>query len=76
VSARESRTAKPIVEAGNVWLPNPRPHGRLVPGREWVEEFLDACCAFPQALHDDDVDAFTQLVARCVEPDDVVSLTW
>jgi phage terminase large subunit-like protein len=30
-------------------------------------EHTSECCAFPQATHDDDVDAFTQLVARCVE---------
>lgn len=24
--------AQPVLEAGNVWLPNPRPHGQLLPG--------------------------------------------
>ncbi len=57
-----------MVEAGNVWLPNPRPHGRLIPEREWVDDFLHQCCVFPHGVHDDDVDAFTQLVARCAAP--------
>jgi predicted phage terminase large subunit-like protein len=68
--------AQPIVEAGNVWLPNPRPHGHLRPERAWVEEFLDECCAFPQALHDDQVDAFSQLVARHLEPQLPTWVTW
>jgi predicted phage terminase large subunit-like protein len=62
-----AQAAQPIVEGGYVWLPNPRPHGRLVPERAWVEDFLYQCCVFPQGVHDDDVDAFTQLVARCVQ---------
>ena len=59
-----AQAAQPRVEAGNVWLPNPRPHGRLIPDRAWVDDFLHQCCAFPTAAHDDDVDAFTQLVAQ------------
>jgi predicted phage terminase large subunit-like protein len=61
-----AQAASPVVEAGNVWLPNPRPHGRLLPERTWVDDFLHECCAFPLGAHDDDVDAFSQLVARCV----------
>ena len=68
--------AQPMVEAGNVWLPNPRPHGHLRPDRAWVEEFLAECCAFPQALHDDQVDAFSQLVARHLEPQLPTFLVW
>jgi predicted phage terminase large subunit-like protein len=64
-----AQAASPLVEAGNVWLPNPRPHGRLLPERAWVDEFLHECCVFPRGAHDDDVDAFTQLVARCVQVD-------
>ena len=64
-----SQAAQSLVEAGNIWLPNPRPHGRLVPGREWVDDFLHQCCAFPTASHDDDVDAFTQLVAQWLQPE-------
>ncbi len=66
----------PTLEAGNIWLPNPRPHGVLIPERAWVEEFLDECCAFPQGRHDDQVDALSQLVARHVEPEYFTGVTW
>jgi predicted phage terminase large subunit-like protein len=64
-----AQAAQPLVEAGNVWLPNPRPHGRLIPERAWVEDFLHQCCAFPTASYDDDVDALTQLVAQWLQPE-------
>ena len=54
--------AQPQVEAGNIWLPNPRPYGRLLPERAWVEEFIEVLAAFPNGAHDDDVDALTQLL--------------
>lgn len=60
-----AHAATPFIEAGNLRLPNPRPQGRLVPERAWVDDFLDQCCAFPHGAHDDDVDALTQLIARC-----------
>jgi len=58
----------PLLEAGNIWLPNPRPHGKLIPERAWVDDFLHQCTMFPTAPNDDDVDAFTQLVARWLQP--------
>jgi predicted phage terminase large subunit-like protein len=61
-----AQAASPMVESGNVWLPNPRPHGRLLPERAWVDDFVHACCVFPRGAHDDDVDALSQLIARCV----------
>jgi predicted phage terminase large subunit-like protein len=63
-----AQAAQPLAEAGNIWLPNPRPHGRLIPARAWVDDFLDQCCAFPTGAHDDDVDAFSQLVAQWLQP--------
>jgi predicted phage terminase large subunit-like protein len=55
----------PRVEAGNVYLPNPRPHGRLIPERAWVDDFLYQLTLFPNGAHDDDdVDACTQLLLR------------
>ena len=36
----------------------------------------DECCAFPQALHDDQVDAFSQLVARHLEPQLPTLIVW
>lgn len=59
-----AHAAQPRVEAGNVYLPNPRPHGRLIPERAWVDDFLHQVTVFPHGAHDDDVDAFTQLLAR------------
>ena len=64
-----AQAALPIVEAGNVWLPDPRPHGRALPERAWVDDFLHQLCVFPTGAHDDDVDAFSQLIARCVRPE-------
>jgi predicted phage terminase large subunit-like protein len=73
-----AHAAQPWVEAGNVYLPNPRPHGVLIPDRAWVDDFLYQLTAFPHGAHDDDVDAFTQLIARCAQPQPRVlkSFTW
>lgn len=43
----------PFWEAGNIYLPE---------GAEWVDDFLEQLYGFPKLAHDDDVDAFTQLV--------------
>jgi predicted phage terminase large subunit-like protein len=59
-----AQAVQPQVEAGNIYLPNPCPGGRLVPGREWVEDFVHQLTVFPRGAHDDDVDAFTQLLVR------------
>ena len=69
-----AHAVQPLVEAGNVYLPNPRPHGRLAPERAWVEDFLHQLTVFPHGAHDDDVDAFTQLLVRLQRP--VVSCVW
>ena len=55
--SKEARAhaATPFVEAGNVYLPHPL----IAP---WVEEFIAECASFPTGAHDDQVDAFTQLV--------------
>ena len=71
-----AQAVQPMVEAGNVYLPDPRPHGRLLPERAWVEDFIDQCAAFPKGAHDDDVDAFTQLLVRWQRPRQVMSLVW
>ena len=63
-----AQAVQPLVEAGNVYLPNPRPHGRLVPARAWVDDFLYQCSVFPNGAHDDDVDAFTQLLVQWSKP--------
>jgi predicted phage terminase large subunit-like protein len=59
-----AHAVQPLVEGGNVFLPNPRPHGRLLPERAWVEDFVHQLITFPYGAHDDDVDAFTQLLLR------------
>ena len=46
----------------------PATHGRARPERAWVDDFLHQLCVFPTGAHDDDVDAFSQLIARCVRP--------
>jgi predicted phage terminase large subunit-like protein len=71
-----ARAVQPLVEAGNVYLPNPRPHGTLVPDRAWVEDFVHQLTVFPQGTHDDDVDAFTQLLVRWSRPRPCTALTW
>ncbi len=48
---------QPEVEAGNVYLPHPM----IAP---WVVGFIVNCATFPNATHDDDVDAFTQALIR------------
>lgn len=48
----------PVCEGGNVYLPEDAP---------WVDDFLYELCAFPNAMHDDQVDAFTQGVLRLLK---------
>ena len=47
----------PLVEAGNVYLPEPSV-------RPWVREFLTEAQSFPLGSHDDQVDAMTQALQR------------
>jgi predicted phage terminase large subunit-like protein len=53
---------QPMVEAGNIFLPDPS---------EWpeVEDWLDEVCGYPRAGHDDRVAAFTQAVLRMNDRD-------
>ena len=63
-----AHAVQPQIEAGNLYLPNPRPHGTLVPERAWVDDFLHQLTVFPSGAHDDDVDALTQLLVRWGRP--------
>ena len=45
--ANRFESIAPMVEAGNVWLPQKAP---------WVETYIDELAAFPNAKHDDQVD--------------------
>ena len=61
--------AEPRVEAGQVWLPRPTtPGGRRILGREWVHDLIEQLAQFPHGAHDDDVDAFSQLLAKWASP--------
>ena len=71
-----AQAVQPMVEAGNIYLPNPRPYGRLLPERAWIDDFVDQCAAFPNGAYDDDVDAFTQLLVRWQRPQRVMSAVW
>jgi len=64
---KEARAAavSPVIEAGNVFLPNPLQ-------APWVEDFLAECSSFPKGAHDDDVDAMTQALDRLV----VAGMNW
>ena len=47
----------PMFEAGNVFLPDPS----IAP---WVGDFIEELCSFPNAPHDDEVDACSQALNR------------
>lgn len=47
-----ARAITPLLEAGNVWLPNTT----IAP---WVLDFLEECRVFPNGANDDQVDAMT-----------------
>jgi predicted phage terminase large subunit-like protein len=58
-----AHSASGDVEAGNVKLPEYLTEtGEVIPGREWVPEFIDRMAKFPRIANDDDIDAFTQLI--------------
>ncbi len=48
-------TVTPIIEAGRVWLPDPK----LKP---WVNDYLLEILTFPLGVHDDDVDGTSQFL--------------
>lgn len=52
--------ASPVVEAGNVWLPDPS----LCP---WVGDWVEDMTNFPNAAHDDRVDAFSQAMIHATK---------
>jgi predicted phage terminase large subunit-like protein len=62
VGSKEARVASVsgMIEAGQVYLPEPR--------REpWVADFIEECAAFPNALNDDQVDAMSQGLRRLAQ---------
>lgn len=57
--SKEARvhSVAPEIESGNVYLPHPY----FAP---WVKAFMDSAAAFPNAAHDDDIDACSQALRR------------
>jgi hypothetical protein len=57
LGGKESRAAAvaPLIESGNVWLPE---------SAVWVQDFVEECAAFPNGVHDDQVDAMSQALAK------------
>jgi predicted phage terminase large subunit-like protein len=52
-----ANAVSPMVEAGNVYLPDPS----FAP---WVDQFVEECAVFPNGTHDDQVDAMSQALNR------------
>ena len=46
-------SASPMLEAGRVWLPS---------GKKWSDEFVEELLRFPNAAHDDQVDAMVMAI--------------
>lgn len=65
---QRAMAASPVLEGGNVFVPGVedmtggKPDSALTPG--WVQEMVTEWASFPNGAHDDDVDAFTQMVIR------------
>ncbi len=65
---QRAMAAQPVLEAGNVFVPGAedasgnRPDTGSTPG--WVQAMLAEWTSFPNGAHDDDVDAFTQMILR------------
>lgn len=65
---QRAMAAQPVLEGGNVFLPGVedptggKPDVGRTPG--WVQQMLAEWASFPNGAHDDDVDAFTQMVIR------------
>ena len=55
--SKEARAlaVSPLIEAGNVWLPDKS----IAP---WIDDFIDECAAFPKGAYADQVDCCTQAI--------------
>lgn len=71
-TSKEARvhSVTPQIEGGNCYLPNPEIYS-------WVEDFIDECAKFPNAKHDDDVDAMSQALIKFEESEgyNLIALT-
>jgi len=61
---------KPLIHAGNVFLPE-EPDGTKA---AWVWEFVEECAAFPHGTHDDQMDAMTQAL-KYLQPEGWLELS-
>jgi predicted phage terminase large subunit-like protein len=52
-----ANAVSPRIEAGNVWLPDPK-------SAPWVNDVVEEWASFPAGAHDDIVDAMTQAITR------------
>jgi predicted phage terminase large subunit-like protein len=63
-----ARAVAPTVEAGNVHVPGvARADGESYDRSstpQWVQGFVEECASFPNAAHDDQVDACSQALLR------------
>ncbi|MBF0300599.1 MAG: phage terminase large subunit [Oligoflexia bacterium] len=62
INPKESKISRlnaisPMIEAGNIFIPNPSFY-------PWVNDFIFEVCSFPKASNDDQVDAMTQYLNR------------
>ena len=60
ITPKDSKVARAnavsgIVEAGNVYLPR---------YADFTDDFIEECASFPNGVHDDAVDAFTQIINK------------
>lgn len=69
--SKESRVhaVSGVIEAGNVWLPDPGvqehpEHGGRMVDRSFVHDFVNELSAFPTGAHDDQVDVTTMALLR------------
>jgi len=55
----------PLIEGGDVWLPHPEQF-------PWVNDLIQELCMFPNAPHDDTVDAMSQALTHMREKSSVI----
>ncbi|MDQ3095792.1 MAG: phage terminase large subunit, partial [Actinomycetota bacterium] len=63
-----ANAVSPMIEAGNVYLPDPLT-------APWIHDFIEECAAFPMGANDDQVDAMSQALVR-LRPRRKVTLQW
>ena len=72
VKVSGSKTARlfavsPVVQAGNVFLPNAE-------DAPWIDEFTEEICTVPNAPNDDEADAFSQALSETMKRSRVIKI--